>query len=522
MNEKLKSRDLGISFLKSYSFLNADYVCVLHPLAYLIKKTNFNQLKEFKDNYKLIDGEIISSELFEKTSNNTSFPIIIGLYSRDKNGMNYQTIKRFTFSIHNTNYKFSLNQFLYIEDVHTKYKDKNIDGQYKHYSTLRDMNWLSINKGWLDKESSNSIRVKGATSLKIFNYIEVLKKWFTRNKKEFWFLGNLSPIVNKDLWKKGDRLQIKDIGVFIKKELTSSDNTLNIFGNKLIWNFKNINPTGKYRFKTRENLYTHSEIKASATKEITEKDFLEIQIGYDKSVEDFYIKKSIHKLGFINNKHDKKFIFELSDIFYWGIIEKIITKENIKEIILKISNIKILEDEYKIEREKPTTSNIVLPLNFEKVNIKKPSFVSNFVTNDFIEINIDYKQKAVGTQAMLFLNLSSKNFMINNKTIIGETISKKDVLNYIIDKNRYSTLFYNLIIIFSHLSKQHNKDILNILNKIIKVIDNDTQNLENKHLPPKPKLFKNSWKNQLIIHQNQRKIKSKNNRSFSYVFIDLP
>lgn len=32
------SRDFGISFLLSYSKLRADYVCVLHPLSYLIKK----------------------------------------------------------------------------------------------------------------------------------------------------------------------------------------------------------------------------------------------------------------------------------------------------------------------------------------------------------------------------------------------------------------------------------------------------------------------------------------------------
>ena len=64
----LKHRDIGISFLRSYNKLNPDYICVLHPLSYLIKETNFKSLKDFKDNYKLIDGVIIGSFEFELTS----------------------------------------------------------------------------------------------------------------------------------------------------------------------------------------------------------------------------------------------------------------------------------------------------------------------------------------------------------------------------------------------------------------------------------------------------------------------
>ena len=41
----IKTRDLGMSFLLSYTKLNANIICVLHPLSYLIKKSNFNLLK---------------------------------------------------------------------------------------------------------------------------------------------------------------------------------------------------------------------------------------------------------------------------------------------------------------------------------------------------------------------------------------------------------------------------------------------------------------------------------------------
>ena len=47
----IKTRDLGMSFLLSYNKLKADYVCVLHPLSYLIKKANFALLSKFAKNY---------------------------------------------------------------------------------------------------------------------------------------------------------------------------------------------------------------------------------------------------------------------------------------------------------------------------------------------------------------------------------------------------------------------------------------------------------------------------------------
>src|SRR5690554_6632006 len=82
----LFDRDMGISFLKSYTKMDADVVCVLHPLSYLIKETNFKRLKLFRSHYKLIRGEIFSSEMFYGTGS-AKFPILIALYERDYPGM---------------------------------------------------------------------------------------------------------------------------------------------------------------------------------------------------------------------------------------------------------------------------------------------------------------------------------------------------------------------------------------------------------------------------------------------------
>ena len=74
IDEDIKARDIGSSFLMSYNKLEADYVCVLHPLSFLIKKANFTSLKTFVRNYKLIDGLVFSSQEFNKTSIKSQFP----------------------------------------------------------------------------------------------------------------------------------------------------------------------------------------------------------------------------------------------------------------------------------------------------------------------------------------------------------------------------------------------------------------------------------------------------------------
>lgn len=188
--------------------------------------------------------------------------------------MNYEEIKSFSFKVYKTNYSFSINQFLYIEDVHTKYKNKNISGKYKHFYTLRDMNWLSINKTWLEKETNDSTRVKGQTPIKIFNYLDKLKKFYLENKNKYWFLGNLSPIVNHELWKLPiNKINNKKFEDFFEKELNNDFINLSILGDKIIWNFTNINPSGKYRFKITEKKYDHPKKHNNATIPIPKNSF---------------------------------------------------------------------------------------------------------------------------------------------------------------------------------------------------------------------------------------------------------
>lgn len=120
---------------------------------------------------------------------------------------------------------------------------------------------------------------------------------------------------------------------------------------------------------------------------------------------------------------------------------------------------------------------MIIPLTFNEYEIVKPVLISEYIDNDFIEIKIKNKQKAVGIQSMLFLNLSVKNFYINNKSIIGKNIQTKDVIQYVIDPKKIMNLFVNLVLLFANLSKEHNQDILRILNSVLDYSINIEQNI---------------------------------------------
>jgi len=100
-DKSVKSRDLGISFLKMYSLINPNFICVLHPLSYLIKKTNFNSLGDFKKNYTLVKGLIFSSNLFSNINkSNIEFPVTLGLYKKnDVVAMDFNYISSYKFDI---------------------------------------------------------------------------------------------------------------------------------------------------------------------------------------------------------------------------------------------------------------------------------------------------------------------------------------------------------------------------------------------------------------------------------------
>lgn len=220
IDPNVRTRDLGMSFMLSYNELEADYVCILHPLSYLIKKANFGLLRNFAKNYKLIDGMIISSHEFSDTSRAMAFPILIALYKRDKSGMNYDYIKNYEFKVKDDG-KFCLSNFDTIANYVQKYPNKKLLGNRSKpvakFWTLRDINALRRNRTFINEDTYNTVYIL-MEKLPYYCYIDVFKQYIDKMP---YFIGNCDVIIDND-----EFLKIKDC--FIYQSIKTNPNLKNM------------------------------------------------------------------------------------------------------------------------------------------------------------------------------------------------------------------------------------------------------------------------------------------------------
>ena len=240
IDSDIKTRDYGISFLLSYNKLKADIICVLHPLSYLIKKSNFNLIKKFANNYKLIDGLIIDSGTFKETSKGISFPILIALYKRDSNGMDYDYIKNYSFKVYGGK-EFKLNDFDYISNYIKKYPSKS--AIYKEgdilFWTMRDINALKRNRTFVDKFSYNTIIVD-KKKLIYYIYVDVFKQF---SKRVPYYFGNLDVLIDDALflnYKEYFIVEALSRHPFLKEHIKTKDINLQEARAKIVEYFKEL------------------------------------------------------------------------------------------------------------------------------------------------------------------------------------------------------------------------------------------------------------------------------------------
>lgn len=198
----LKTRDLGISFMLSYNKIEADYVAILHPLSYMIKKANYELLKPFYNNYKLIDHSIINSQDFSMTSKTKGFPIIIALYKRDNKGLSYNEIEKLEFkTIDNQSFNLKIDSIKnYISKYPSKYK-KYKDNDILFF-TMRDINALNRSRTFIQEYSANSIIID-KNKISYYCYVDVFKRYI--DKLPYYF-GNCDVFIDNEEFQK-----IKDI-----------------------------------------------------------------------------------------------------------------------------------------------------------------------------------------------------------------------------------------------------------------------------------------------------------------------
>lgn len=196
----IRSKDLGISFLRAFAKLGPKAICVLHPLSYLTKEANFRALKDFSLQYKLTGGFVFSSAEFgANIGAKTPFAVVAALYEPGE--MAYADIRAFPFPIFkdigcgfgDTGERLVLANVRTVDGVIRKYPPtKGMPtvsdiGLYNY--NIRDTNSLITSGAITANTDDNRIPIQFDELWK-YAYLNCIKRYFGYD----FVFGNLSPI----------------------------------------------------------------------------------------------------------------------------------------------------------------------------------------------------------------------------------------------------------------------------------------------------------------------------------------
>jgi type I restriction-modification system DNA methylase subunit len=173
IDEKIKTRDLGLSFMLAFAKLKPNCIAVLHPLSYLIKKTNFETLNPLMQNYELLDAVVFNSQEFTETSKANGFPIAAAVYAKSWRGTSYEQIIKRKFKTLERQ-EFSISDFDYICKYIPKYPSRYSKiGGFKFF-TMRDINALKRSRTFIEEDTANTIYIQ-QEKLPYYCYVDIFK-----------------------------------------------------------------------------------------------------------------------------------------------------------------------------------------------------------------------------------------------------------------------------------------------------------------------------------------------------------
>ncbi len=193
----IRTRDLGLSSLLAYNKLAADYVAVLHPLSYLVKRQNFSAAKNFFANYRMLEHAVFNSQEFANTSKTAGFPVIVAFYKREPSaGFSYDDIYRMAFKTVEGK-TFSLADFDYVADFIQKYPHRERFEPEILFYTLRDINALKRSRTFIKERSANAVDVN-PEKLSYYCYLDCFKRYADVP----YYMGNFNVPFDKETFPK--------------------------------------------------------------------------------------------------------------------------------------------------------------------------------------------------------------------------------------------------------------------------------------------------------------------------------
>ena len=192
IDKDVRTRDLGLSFMLAFAKLKPNYIAVLHPLSYLIKRTNFEALSPLMQNYTLLEAIVFNSQEFSETSKSSGFPIAAVVYEKNAQGTSYEQIVQRKFKTLEKQ-EFSISDFDYICKYISKYPSRYSKASDLKFFTMRDINALKRSRTFIKEDTANTIYIE-PQKLPYYCYVDIFKD--IAFKLPYYF-GNLDIPFNK-------------------------------------------------------------------------------------------------------------------------------------------------------------------------------------------------------------------------------------------------------------------------------------------------------------------------------------
>lgn len=245
-----------------------------------------------------------------------------------------------------------------------------------------------------------------------------------------------------------------------------------VVGKDIFVNIPMTKISGKVRVKRRSFFAFYGEPIAPRQHIMTQENYIEWQIGYDLLANAENKKKTtITDKIFVNYKREKKYCYELSEILYYSKQRGLISDVEIRAAYRGIKDIspeRTFEEISSISRTNPKEV-IINGMNFYSMDVSYPLFVHRFGQYEiFAEIMIREKQKAMGTQAMLYvcIPVTALQFQTN---VLGRIIESKECAKWIIGREE-ALLVLEMFRVFGMLSPKHRFDVLSIFEMLFPFI----------------------------------------------------
>ncbi len=222
--------------------------------------------------------------------------------------------------------------------------------------------------------------------------------------------------------------------------------------------------TSKVRMRQR-NEDGYGEVVAPKQTVLDKSCYLEWQIGYDTPDK---TAPTVAEGVVFQRKGETKYGYELAEILQEALTLKLITPDTIRELRKSIAAQRnsTLEGKKGSAIQRAHALDVPLPAGFEKLVEETPMYRQD-TPHGSIELQIKQRQRAVGTQVMIYVCIPMDKVLRPNGTPRppGKAKTRETVL-YRFDAERI-TFLTDIVRAFGIASRQHNDDVTRILGLLI-------------------------------------------------------